>query len=61
MFGFSNTYLLVPEQVSSTSRRTPRKNLSTILAFGTNSYLLAGGQSIEDLIEVVPGRRPNTL
>jgi hypothetical protein len=47
--------------MSSTSRRAPRKNLATVLALGTDSHLLASGQSVEDLIEVVPGRRPDTL
>jgi hypothetical protein len=47
--------------MSSTSRRAPRKNLATMLALGTDSHLLASGQSVEDLIEVVPGRRPDTL
>jgi hypothetical protein len=47
--------------MSSTSRRAPRKNLATVLALGTDSHLLASGQSVEDLIEVVPGRRPDTF
>jgi hypothetical protein len=47
--------------MASTSRRTTRKNMAAMLALGSDSYLLAGGQSVEDFIEVVPCKRPGSL